>query len=218
MPTRAEMQAYANQQADAYGIPRDLFSAMIRQESEWNPDAVSSAGAYGLGQLMPGTASDLGVDRTDWRQNLRGAADYLSQQYKRFGDWALALSAYNSGPGGSEKYGKIEGNSETQSYVERIFGMLGDAAADAAFDLSPFGAIPGLDGSDIMDNAKTGVKATVETFDNWKDAVLAFFSKDTLIRGVAIVLGLALLIAAVATFVGGSKVAAVVKTVNKIAA
>ena len=113
------------------GVDPDLFLRLVQQESSFNPDAVSSAGAIGLGQLMPGTAADLGVDPYDPEQNLRGSARYLRQQLDEFGDPQLALAAYNAGPGNVRKYGGIPPFRETQNYVAKI---LGTGAVDRAFN------------------------------------------------------------------------------------
>jgi soluble lytic murein transglycosylase-like protein len=97
----------------------------VKHESGGNAKAVSSAGAIGLAQLMPGTARALGVDPWNPEQNLRGGARYLKQQYERFGDWGLALAAYNAGPGNVSK-GYIP--SSTKKYVRNVLtsaGMLG---------------------------------------------------------------------------------------------
>jgi soluble lytic murein transglycosylase-like protein len=113
------------------GVDPDLFLRLIQQESSFNPDAVSSAGAIGLGQLMPDTAADLGVDPYDAEENLRGSARYLRQQLDEFGDTRTALAAYNAGPGNVRKYGGIPPFEETQNYVSKI---LGTGAADRAFN------------------------------------------------------------------------------------
>ena len=85
--------------APSYGVPPSLALAVANQESGFNQSAVSSAGAVGVMQLMPGTASDLGVNPADLTGNLQGGLQYLSQMYQKFGNWFDALVAYNAGPG-----------------------------------------------------------------------------------------------------------------------
>jgi len=101
------------------GIPVGLFDALILAESAYNPDAVSPKRAYGLAQLMPGTAAGLGVDRFDPLQNLEGGARYLRAQLDNFGQVHLALAAYNAGPG-RVKGGRVPPIAETQSYVREV--------------------------------------------------------------------------------------------------
>jgi soluble lytic murein transglycosylase-like protein len=108
--------------ARKHGIPEDLFLRLVQQESGWNPHAVSHAGAQGLAQLMPGTAAKLGVDPKDPHQNLDGGARYLAMMYAKFGNWRLALAAYNAGPGAVIKHGGIPPYSETRNYVKAILG------------------------------------------------------------------------------------------------
>ena len=117
-----DLQAAARAAAQEAGVDPDLFARLIKQESGYRPDARSSAGAIGLGQLMPGTAADLGVDPRDPAQNLRGSARYLRQQLDTFGSPELALAAYNAGPGAVRKYGGVPPYQETQDYVARITG------------------------------------------------------------------------------------------------
>ena len=102
-----------------HGIPTGLFDAMIIRESGYNPVATSTANAYGLAQLMPGTAVGLGIDRYDPLQNMRGGARYLRQQLDRFGQVHLALAAYNAGPG-RIRGGLVPRITETQAYVRDI--------------------------------------------------------------------------------------------------
>lgn len=112
----------ATQAAQTYGIPVDTFLSLLGAESSWNPNALSPKGAIGLGQLMPATAKELGVDPYDPEQNIYGSAKYLAQQFKRFGDPALAVAAYNAGPSAVAKYGGIPPYEETQNYVARVMG------------------------------------------------------------------------------------------------
>ncbi|MGQ3080996.1 MAG: lytic transglycosylase domain-containing protein [Allorhizobium sp.] len=102
------------------GLPIGLMDAMLIQESRYNPVAVSPKGAFGLGQLMPGTAKQLGVDRYSLHGNLRGAARYLSWQLKEFGRVDLALAAYNAGPGRVRTVRRVPRITETQNYVTKI--------------------------------------------------------------------------------------------------
>lgn len=119
---RGQFLNMARSAARRNGIPEDLFLRLVQQESGWNPNAVSHAGAIGLAQLMPGTARRLGVNPRDPAQNLDGGARYLRQQFNTFGNWRLALAAYNAGPGAVQQYGGIPPYRETQNYVRAILG------------------------------------------------------------------------------------------------
>lgn len=99
---------------------RCLFQALIKQESRFSVTAQSPVGAYGLTQLMPGTASDLGVDRYDVMDNLRGGARYITTQLNTFGTIPHALAAYNAGPGRVQEYGGVPPFPETQGYIRNI--------------------------------------------------------------------------------------------------
>ena len=111
-----------NAAAASNGIDPALLKGLVSQESGFNPNARSGAGAVGLTQLMPGTASSLGVTNPlDPAQSLQGGAKYLREQLDRFGgDETLALAAYNAGPGAVQKYGGVPPYAETQNYVTSV--------------------------------------------------------------------------------------------------
>jgi len=113
--------------AAKFGISSRLLKAVAKAESNFNPNAVSRAGAQGVMQLMPSTARSLGVTNAfDARQNIMGGAQYLKTNLDRFGEIPLALAAYNAGPNNVEKYGGIPPFSETQNYVKNILANLGE--------------------------------------------------------------------------------------------
>lgn len=107
--------------ADRHGLDPALLSAVAWQESRFRQGAVSSKGAVGVMQLMPATARALGVDGADLTQNIHGGAAYLAQMLSRYnGDTALALAAYNAGPGAVDRYRGIPPYAETQNYVSAV--------------------------------------------------------------------------------------------------
>jgi len=111
--------------AAKYGLDANLLAAVARQESGFNPKAVSGAGAQGLMQLMPATAHSLGVANPfDPAQAIDGAARLLKSLQQEFGRTDLALAAYNAGPGAVHRYGGIPPYPETQNYVRSIMAML----------------------------------------------------------------------------------------------
>jgi len=117
----SEISGLVRRVAREEGVNENEFLALVYQESRFNPCAKSSAGATGLAQLMPGTAAGLGVNENNIEENLRGGARYYKQQMRRYnGNVALALAAYNSGPGNVNKYGGIPPFKETQGYVRSI--------------------------------------------------------------------------------------------------
>jgi soluble lytic murein transglycosylase-like protein len=115
------------------GIDPALVDAVVRQESGFRPDAVSSAGAVGLMQLMPSTARDLGVtDPLDATQNVNGGARLLRSLLDRYGGRLdFALAAYNAGPAAVDRYGGVPPYPETQSYVQAIMADYRASALDS---------------------------------------------------------------------------------------
>lgn len=121
--------------ASKYGLDPNLLAGLIRQESNYNPYAVSHCGAMGMGQLMPDTARYLGVkDPFNAAQNIEGAAKYLKEQLNTFGgNVDKALAAYNAGPGAVKKYNGIPPYAETQNYVKAIRSHVGQIKELAVF-------------------------------------------------------------------------------------
>jgi soluble lytic murein transglycosylase-like protein len=112
------------QAAARNGVDPAILHGLIQQESGFDPSAQSSAGAMGLTQLMPGTASSLGVaNPLDAGESIEGGARYLAEQLSSFGgNTEDALAAYNAGPGAVKQYGGVPPYAETQSYVQKVLG------------------------------------------------------------------------------------------------
>ena len=123
----ADLDAYFQEAAATYNLPVDLLKAVAKQESNFQSDVVSSSGAVGIMQLMPGTASYLGVtDSYDPYQNIMGGAKLLAQLSEHYqGDLSLTLAAYNAGSGAVDKYGGIPPYTETRNFVAKIKASLG---------------------------------------------------------------------------------------------
>ncbi len=108
--------------AQRHGVPHALIKAVIKAESDFDPQAVSRRGALGLMQIMPANLDILEVaDPFNPHQNIMGGVRYLREMLERFGqDLQLALAAYNAGPGAVEQYRTIPPFPETQEYIQRV--------------------------------------------------------------------------------------------------
>lgn len=162
----ANFQIYgdtAKRVAGEYNVPWPIFGALIEQESRWNQSAVGADGEIGLTQLMPGTASDMGVNPWNAEDNMRGAAKYLSAQFEKFGNWSDALAAYNKGPGGYQK----ESARKYASEVMARTGNYGDVSQVANVASSGASSSP----SSVRD-AFSGVNSFSQVFTGefWKKA------------------------------------------------
>ena len=122
----ATLESIFQKASATYQVPLDLLKAVAMQESNFQSDIVSSSGAVGIMQLMPGTAAYLGVtDSFDPEQNVMGGAKLLQELLARYnGDIPLALAGYNAGVGNVEKYGGIPPFEETQNYIQKVMAYM----------------------------------------------------------------------------------------------
>lgn len=127
VPTRASLLSLARRLAQHHGIDARLLHAIITVESDFDPWAVSHAGAQGLMQLMPATALRYAVDNPfDPRANIEGGIRYLKALLARYpGDLRRVLAAYNAGEDAVERHGGVPPYPETQRYVARIMTLYG---------------------------------------------------------------------------------------------
>lgn len=140
MATKDEIFAFAAQEAERQGVPLPLVQGVIETESGGRFDARgpktrSGETAFGPMQLMSATAKELGVDRMNWQDNIRGGVKYLGQLSQRFNSPELVLAAYNAGPGNVEKYGGVPPFKETQNYVKKVQNFMSKPTDD---DFVPF--------------------------------------------------------------------------------
>ncbi len=120
--SKSQILDMVNQVARKNGVDEKLVQALIKQESGFNPNAKSKAGAMGLMQLMPSTAKAMGVqDPYNATQNVEGGVKYLKSMLNKYnGNVILALAAYNAGPNAVDKYDGVPPYKETQNYVKNI--------------------------------------------------------------------------------------------------
>jgi cell wall-associated NlpC family hydrolase len=121
----AQYVSTIEQAASKNGIPASLLAALVYHESRFEPTVVSSAGAEGMAQFMPGTAAGLGIDPYDPTEAINGAAQLLGSYTRQFGSYADALAAYDAGSSAVERYGGIPPYAETQAAVPAILSLAG---------------------------------------------------------------------------------------------
>ena len=162
--TAESMDAIFEEAASTYGVSVDLLKAVAKAESNFNPSAVSHAGAIGVMQLMPATASSLGVaDPFDARQNIMGGAKYLKSNLEKYGgDVSLALAAYNAGPGSVAKYGGIPPYAETQNYVKKVTSYMSGSPLYAGTFVNSRKETPGSSYSSSLDSI-LGASSTTDS-------------------------------------------------------
>lgn len=124
----SEIKARAEEIANQFGIPINLFDSLITQESSWNPQAESSTGAFGLTQLEPATAGGLGVGTSIYTSpdnQLYGGAKLLSGLYQQYGSWASALRAYFGGSAAVNDPYLSDGNITAGEYANEVLARAG---------------------------------------------------------------------------------------------
>ena len=160
---RVPYMAEIDRAAKAGNVDPRLLAGLVRQESNFNPNAVSSAGAIGLGQLMPGTARELGVNPRDIQQNLNGAARYLRQMIDTFGGVEAGLRAYNQGPGNQRRF-PAGVSSEAVNYPGLVLGHA------QRYGYRPGGsAMAAASGSAIGRTGNTGISSGPHLDVRWAD-------------------------------------------------
>lgn len=144
---RAELEEFARSVESLYGIPAGGLSALIAQESAWNPQAESPVGAQGLAQFMPPTAEEWDVDPWDPLQSIEGAGKYLAWLRSQLPSWTAALAAYNYGIGNVKRRITEAGHvdisrlpKETRDYIAKLapaFGEDPSGLSPAGVQVSP---------------------------------------------------------------------------------
>jgi soluble lytic murein transglycosylase-like protein len=155
---RGRIEEMIREVSARYSVDPALIRAVIQTESNWNSTAVSSKGALGLMQLIPGTAQQMGVNNAfDPKQNLDGGVHYLQTLLRRYnGDLDKSLAAYNAGPGAVDRAGGVPRLHETRQYVQKITSSYYSPGSDRlphAFEMRrPIYRTVGTDGRVVFTN------------------------------------------------------------------
>ena len=172
----ADYDKWIAEAAHNENVPANLLYCLLNQESGFNPSAVSSQGAIGIAQFMPDTAASRGVDPYDPESSIKGAANYLRENYDKFGSWELALAAYNAGEGAVSKYGGIPPFPETQAYVSNIMSAYKAMEASAAKKDS---TIARADSGQYNDCSDYGVGSLTQPTQNFLNTITTNFYNKT---------------------------------------
>ena len=139
-PSQSMIEQQAIQAAQKAGVSPAVFLGLIQQESSFNPNAESSAGAIGLTQFEPSTLEGMGISVESFLNSitvqLQAGADYLASLLTRYkGNYSLALAAYNAGSGAVDEYGGIPPYPETENYVQKVLGYAQGFASSLGVEL-----------------------------------------------------------------------------------
>ena len=139
-PSQSMIEQQAIQAAQKAGVSPAVFLGLIQQESSFNPNAESSAGAIGLTQFEPSTLEGMGITVSSFLNSitvqLQAGADYLASLLTRYkGNYSLALAAYNAGSGAVDEYGGIPPYPETENYVQKVLGYAQGFASSLGVEL-----------------------------------------------------------------------------------
>ncbi len=152
-----DLSSIFEEASNTFGVSVNLLESIAKAESNFDANAVSSAGAIGIMQLMPATAAAMGVtDAYDAYQNIMGGAKYISQLLQQYsGNISLALAAYNAGSSNVDQYGGIPPFTETQNYVKKVLYYLENGVSSAY-----------TSSSDSTDTASSDISSLGQTITN----------------------------------------------------
>ncbi len=191
-----------------WGVDPSLLREVARQESGFNPNAGSGAGAVGLMQFMPGTAAGLGVNPRDPASSIDGAARMFKRLLSKYnGDVGKSLAAYNAGEGAVDRYGGVPPYAETQNYVRVITGRLGSSGGGSSWLDKAKAAAQFINGNAVPGAAQAG-QATTDAASSLADNVLGSLVgalRPIAVTGVLLIGGAGLVVAGLWRSVSSAK-------------
>lgn len=180
LPKRAlQYEAIFDEASRTYGVSKSLLLAVAKQESNFDANSVSHAGAQGIMQLMPGTAKTLGVKNAfDPYENIMGGAKLLRDNIRAFGSVPLALAAYNAGPGAVKKYGGVPPYKETQDYVKKIMADLGNKSYSSVSNYSYRGLGENNAYGNVLGSGNNGAGLSGDSFSSDNSSLLSLLGSS----------------------------------------